>query len=99
MNDTRFRRFVDELEPASRAELLLVLTSADAVRADIIRQFHERPGGQDSRQHLCGPVVQRQQPRVGGAAKVTVESSTTISFSAPFETAGPAVLYLKEVGR
>jgi hypothetical protein len=29
------------------------------------------------------------------AGKVTVESSTTISFSAPFEAADPAVLYLK----
>ena len=29
-----------------------------------------------------------------GAGKVTVEGSTTISFSAPFEAAGPAVLYL-----
>jgi len=34
-----------------------------------------------------------------GAGKVTVESSTTISFSAPFEAAGPAVLYLKKVER
>jgi len=33
------------------------------------------------------------------ADKVTVESSTTISFSAPFEAAGPAVLYLKKVER
>lgn len=33
------------------------------------------------------------------ADKVTVESSATISFSAPFEAAGPAVLYLKKVER
>lgn len=32
-----------------------------------------------------------------GAGEVTVESSTPISFSAPFEAAGPAVLYLKRV--
>lgn len=34
-----------------------------------------------------------------GAGEVTAESSTTISFSAPFEAVGPAVLYLKKVGR
>jgi hypothetical protein len=34
-----------------------------------------------------------------GAGNVTVESSTTISFSAPFAAAGPAILYLKKVGR
>jgi hypothetical protein len=33
-----------------------------------------------------------------GADKVTVDSSTTVSFGAPFEEAGPAVLYLKKVG-
>jgi len=32
------------------------------------------------------------------ADKVTVESSTEISLGAPFEAAGPAVLYLKKVG-
>jgi len=31
------------------------------------------------------------------ADQVKVETSTTITFSAPFETAGPAVLYLKRV--
>ncbi|HEV8339393.1 MAG TPA: hypothetical protein VGR25_07020 [bacterium] len=34
-----------------------------------------------------------------GADTVTVESSTTISFSAPFEAAGPAVLHLKKKAR
>lgn len=34
-----------------------------------------------------------------GADKVTVESATTIGFRAPFEAAGPAVLYLKKIGR
>ena len=34
-----------------------------------------------------------------GADRVTVESSTPVSFSAPFEAAGPAVLYLKRVER
>src|SRR5262245_1826188 len=33
------------------------------------------------------------------AGEVTVESSTTVSFTAPFEAAGPALLYLKTVGR
>jgi hypothetical protein len=32
------------------------------------------------------------------AGKVTAESPTPVSFSVPFETAGPAVLYLKQVG-
>ena len=32
-----------------------------------------------------------------GADKLTVESPTTISLSAPFEAAGPAVVYLKKV--
>ena len=31
-----------ELSPDARRELLLVLTSPDHVRADVIRQFHER---------------------------------------------------------
>lgn len=31
--------------------------------------------------------------------EVKVESSSAISFSAPFEVAGPSVLYLKRVGR
>jgi hypothetical protein len=33
------------------------------------------------------------------AGTVAVETSAAISFSAPFEAAGPAVLYLKKVGR
>jgi hypothetical protein len=33
------------------------------------------------------------------AGQVTVENSTSTSFSAPFEAAGPAVLYLKKVGQ
>ena len=33
------------------------------------------------------------------AGTVSVESSTPIRFSAPFEAAGPAVLYLKQAGR
>lgn len=39
------RGIVDALEPAARAELLLVLTSPGDIRADVIRQFSERPGG------------------------------------------------------
>jgi hypothetical protein len=35
------RRFVAELEPAARRDLLRVLTSPSALRADVIRQFHE----------------------------------------------------------
>jgi len=31
------------------------------------------------------------------AGKVTVRGPTSVSFSAPFEAAGPAVLYLKKV--
>ncbi len=33
------------------------------------------------------------------ADMVTVEQATTISLRAPFEAAGPAVVYLKEAGR
>ncbi|SRR6266508_1116396 len=36
--DKRFRR----LSPGARADLLRVLTSPSNVRADVIRQFHER---------------------------------------------------------
>jgi hypothetical protein len=36
--DNRFRR----LSPGARADLLRVLTSRSNVRADVIRQFHER---------------------------------------------------------
>lgn len=35
------------LGPAACADLLRVLTSPSHVRADVIRQFYERPGGQD----------------------------------------------------
>jgi hypothetical protein len=38
---------LDRLPPGARAELLRVLTSPPRVRADVIRQFYERPGGQD----------------------------------------------------
>jgi hypothetical protein len=34
-----------------------------------------------------------------GAGELTVGRSTTTSFSAPFAAAGPAVLYLEQVGR
>jgi hypothetical protein len=34
-----------------------------------------------------------------GAGKVTVEDHESTSFTAPFAKAGPAVLYLKGVGR
>jgi hypothetical protein len=33
-----------ELPPRARADLLRVLTSPAHVRADVIRQFYERPG-------------------------------------------------------
>ena len=35
-------RFAAELEPGARRDLLRVLTSSSEVRADVIRQFHER---------------------------------------------------------
>jgi ACT domain-containing protein len=35
-------RFVQELEPDARKDLLKVLTSPSNVRAEVIRQFHER---------------------------------------------------------
>jgi hypothetical protein len=35
------QRFVAELEPSARRDLLRVLTSSSEVRADVIRQFHE----------------------------------------------------------
>ncbi len=34
-----------------------------------------------------------------GAGNVTVERDRSTSFTAPFAEAGPAVLYLKQVGR
>ena len=35
------RRFLDEIGPGARADLLRVFTSSSEVRADVIRQFHE----------------------------------------------------------
>jgi hypothetical protein len=35
------------LEPGVRADLLRVLTSPAHVRADVIRQFYERPDGEE----------------------------------------------------
>lgn len=40
-------RGLRELPPGARRELLRVLTSTSDVRADVIRQFHERPSGRD----------------------------------------------------
>ena len=34
-------RFVAELSPGARADLLRVLTASSEVRTDVIRQFHE----------------------------------------------------------
>ena len=40
-------RLADALGPAARRDLLRVLTSPSDVRADVIRQLHERPDGQE----------------------------------------------------
>jgi hypothetical protein len=40
-------RLADALGPAARRDLLRVLTSPSEVRADIIRQLHERPEGKE----------------------------------------------------
>ena len=40
-------RLADTLGPAARRDLLRVLTSSSEVRADIIRQLHERPDAQE----------------------------------------------------
>jgi len=40
-------RLADALGPAARRDLLRVLTSPSHVRADLIRQLHERPDGQE----------------------------------------------------
>ena len=40
-------RLADVLGPAARRDLLPVLTSLSDVRADVIRQLHERPDGQE----------------------------------------------------
>jgi hypothetical protein len=40
-------RLADALGPAARRDLLRVLTSPSEVRADFIRQLHERPDGQE----------------------------------------------------
>jgi hypothetical protein len=37
-----FPESLDELSPEARRDLLRVLTSPDHVRADVIRQFHQR---------------------------------------------------------
>jgi hypothetical protein len=39
-------RRLRRVPPAARADLLRLLESDDRVRADVIRQFYERPGGQ-----------------------------------------------------
>ena len=39
------RERLRRIPPAARADLLRVLESDSRVRADVIRQFHERPGG------------------------------------------------------
>jgi len=39
---TRAARFFRHLPPSARRDLLRVLTSPSNVRADVIRQFHER---------------------------------------------------------
>jgi hypothetical protein len=45
--DRRARSLLRRLTPGARADLLRVLTSPESVRADVIRQFWERPGGRD----------------------------------------------------
>jgi hypothetical protein len=40
-------RLADALGPAARRDHLRVLTSPSEVRADVIRQLHERPDGQE----------------------------------------------------
>jgi hypothetical protein len=40
-------RLADALGPAARRDLLRVLTSPSDVRADFIRQLHQRPDGQE----------------------------------------------------
>jgi hypothetical protein len=40
-------RLADAFGPAARRDLLRVLTSPSDVRADVIRQLHERPDGQE----------------------------------------------------
>jgi hypothetical protein len=40
-------RLADALGPAARRDLLRVLTSPSDVRADVIRQLHKRPDGQE----------------------------------------------------
>jgi hypothetical protein len=40
-------RLADALGPEARWDLLRLLTSPSEVRADVIRQLHERPDGQE----------------------------------------------------
>jgi hypothetical protein len=40
-------RIADALGPAARRDLHRVLTSPSEVRADVIRQLHERPDGKE----------------------------------------------------
>jgi hypothetical protein len=43
---------LDGLSPEVRAELLAVLTAPSRVRADVIRQFFERPDGREMAETL-----------------------------------------------
>ena len=42
-----YARRLRRIPPGARADLLRVLESDSRVRADVIRQFHERPGGRE----------------------------------------------------
>jgi hypothetical protein len=42
MTDPAMRQLAEDLGPGGRRDLLRVLTSPENVRADVIRQFHER---------------------------------------------------------
>jgi hypothetical protein len=45
-------RLADALGPAARRDLLRILTSPSEVRADVIRQLHERPDGEEMADRL-----------------------------------------------
>ena len=84
-------------------------TQLDRVRAGEPRRRVPRPAaerdlravhGDPGARHVLGRVVQRHHAATKEAVKpLAVESAGSAGFTAPFAEAGPAVVYLKQVGR
>jgi len=52
MEDRSFTEGLGRISPGARRDLLRVVSADSRVRADVIRQFHERPGGHDMAEFL-----------------------------------------------